>query len=139
LRKTSKIPVKDVNPDGASWIVIQAISRQGGQHRYFNFAFSRDKRFRVELYVDTGIQSQNKAAFDSLLAQKDQIEAQTGPIEWERLENRRASRLAQYHDGQITDDSNHDELRKWAVDTMIKFYGALAERADKAILEAKQA
>lgn len=139
LRKTAKMPVREVSPDGVSWIVIQTLPRRGGQNGVFGFSFTRDNRMRVELYLDLGDQSQTKAAFDNLLAQKDQIEAQAGSIEWERLNTRRASRLAQYHDGAITDDTNHPELRRWAVETMIKFYGALAEPAEKAILEARQA
>ena len=139
LRKTAKMPVREVSPDGVSWIVIQTLPRRGGQNGVFGFSFTRDNRMRVELYLDLGDQSQTKAAFDNLLAQKDQIEAPAGSIEWERLNTRRASRLAQYHEGQITDEKNHAALRKWAVETMIKFYGALAEPAEKAILEAKQA
>jgi CBS domain-containing protein len=139
LRKNSGLPVKDINPEGNSWIVIQKVPRHKGAAGLFSFSFTRDKQFRVELYLDLGSVEKTKAAFDSLCSQRASIESQTGPIEWERLATKRASRLAQYHDGQVTDDSNHDELRKWAVETMIKFYNALAEPAEKAILEARQA
>lgn len=135
LRKKSKIPLRDVSPDGASWVVINTIL----SNNLFVFSFSRDKRMRVELYLDLGNQDQTKLVFDRLFEQKESIEKQTGPIEWERLNHRRASRLAIYHAGSITEPKGHAELRQWAVDTMIKFYNALAGPAEAAILEAKQA
>jgi len=138
LRKTDKMPVRDLSPDGVSWIVVHALPLRGGQNGLFGFSFTRDQRLRVELYLDLGDQAQTKQAFDTLAAQKTMLEAKTGPISWERLDNRRASRIAQYHQGQITDEANQPALCRWAVETMIKFYGALVEPADKAILDAKQ-
>lgn len=132
--KKVDFPIKKVSPDGASWIVIQTLPRIGGSFGSFTFSFSRDKRLRVELYLDLGDREKTKEAFDQLFGQKDQIENQAGVIEWERLDSRRASRLALYHEGQISDEKKHPELRKWAVETMVKFYHALLEPADKAIL-----
>jgi CBS domain-containing protein len=137
LRKNSSVPVKDVSPDGASWIVICSVPREGALAGYFSYSFSRDKRFRVELYLDLGDQAQTKAAFDHLLAQKGQIEAEAGAIDWERLPDRRASRLAIYHEGHIGDEKGHAELRKWAVVTMAEFYNALLEPAESAILQVR--
>jgi len=137
LRKKSKFPVKNVSPDGASWIVVQTIPRNGPKYGSFTFSFSRDKSLRVELYLDLADYDQTKAAFDKLYDQKEQIEAQVGVIDWERLENRRASRIALYHDGYISDEKNHVELRKWAAEMMVKFYNVLLEPAEKAIVEAK--
>jgi hypothetical protein len=135
LRK-NHFPVRDVSPDGASWIVLQPIPRNGPSYGDFIFSFSRDRRLRVELYLDLLDKEKTKAAFDQLYAQKNQFESQVGDIEWERLDNRRASRLALYREGQITDEAGHTELRKWAVDAMIKFYNTMLEPAEKAIQEA---
>jgi CBS domain-containing protein len=137
LRRNSSIPVKDVSPDGASWIVICTVPRDGALAGSFSFSFSRDRRLRVELYLDLGDQAQTKAVFDNLLAQKGKIEAGAGAIEWERLENRRASRLAIYHEGHIVDEKKHAELRKWAVATMGKFYVALLELTESAVLQVR--
>jgi hypothetical protein len=82
-------------------------------------------------------QIETKAVFDRLYAKKEQIEKQTGEIEWERLDNRRASRLALYHDGYIGDEKKHPELIKWAATGMVKFYKSLIEPVEKAIREVK--
>jgi CBS domain-containing protein len=137
LRKKSDFPVRDVSPDGASWIVIQTLPRSGTSFGSFTFSFTRDKHLRVELYLDLGDQEQTKAAFDKLIGQRGQIEGQVGTVAWERLNSRRASRIALYHEGQISEEKKQAELRKWAVESMIKFYNALVEPAEKAILEVK--
>jgi hypothetical protein len=47
-------------------------------------------------------------------------------LSWERLDQRRASRIAAYRPGAITDESDVLlELRGWAVGSMIKFYKVL--------------
>ena len=99
----------------------------------------RERLFRVELYLDLGDQEQTKAVFDKLYEQKKHFEAQVGKITWERLNEKRASRLAIYHEGDISDTKKHHELRKWAVDTMIQFYHALAEPAEQIINEVRGA
>lgn len=136
LRKLS-FPLREVSPDGASWIVIQSIRQNSLTPGLFAFSFSRDKRLRAELYLDLGDRDQTKKAFDKLFAQKELFGSKLGAIEWERLNNRRASRLALYHEGYITDEKDHTELRKWAAETMVKFYKTLLEPAEKAICEAK--
>jgi len=58
-------------------------------------------------------------------------------MEWERLDNRRASRLAMYRDGQVIDIKSHAELQGWAVETMIKFFNIISEPAEKIIRKVK--
>jgi CBS domain-containing protein len=136
FRKNSKIPVKDQSPDGTSWLVLQTIPRGKSGMGSFVCSFTRDKRFRIELYLDLRDKDLTKSVFDKLYKQKDIFENQLGPIEWERLENRRASRIAIYRDGHITEEYKHDELRSWAVNTFNNFYPAFLEPAEKAVLEA---
>lgn len=135
LRKRADFPVKDVSPDGASWIVIQNTPIGGPNYGAFAFSFRRDRTLRVEFYIDLGKQDQNKAVFDRLHEQKKQFEDVLGDMGWERLDNRRASRIAMYHTGWITDEQGHDELRKWAAETMVKFYNVIHEPAERAINE----
>jgi hypothetical protein len=53
-----------------------------------------DGRLRVELYIDLGDVEQNKAAFDKLLVEPAAIETALGqPLEWERLDTKRAARI----------------------------------------------
>jgi hypothetical protein len=60
------MPVRDVSPDGGSWIVVHTLPWQGGQEGAFNFAFRRNKRLRVERYLDMWDQDKTKIVFDKL-------------------------------------------------------------------------
>lgn len=137
LRQKATFPVRDLSPDGTSWIVIQNIPRSGQSFGYYAISFSRTKKLRVELYLDLLDKSQTKLAFESLLKQKGEFEKHLGPIEWEKLENRRASRLAVYKDGQITDEELLPGLIEWAVNMVSRMYEVLTEPAEKAIHDAK--
>jgi len=102
----------------------------------FGYSFTRDKRFRVELYIDTFKQENPKQLYDHLAQKKEIIESQLGPLSWERIDHKRASRIAIYHNGQITDNPKElHALKDWAVETMIKFYKALAPEVDKILHE----
>jgi CBS domain-containing protein len=137
FKKKSNFSVRDINPDGASWIVIQTVPTNGPSCGSFNFSFSRDKRLRVELYLDLGEKEATKSVFDKLYAQRGGIESDVGKVEWERLDNRRASRIALYHDGYILETKSHAELRKWAAESMAKFCGVMSRLVDHAISEVK--
>ena len=83
---------------------------------------------RVELYIDTGEQVVNKAYFDQLYTHKDEIEAVFGaPLRWERLENRRAARIA--YDimglGGLRDRERWPELQDAMIDAMIRLEKAI--------------
>lgn len=138
LRRNANFLVKDISPDGAGWIVIQRIPRTGQTFASYVISFSRTKKLRIELYLDLLDKDQTKLAFEKLLEKKGEFEAQLGQIEWERLDNRRASRIALYKDGQITEEDKLPELRKWAVDTMYKLYNTTVEPVEKVIREIRQ-
>lgn len=54
----------------------------------------------VEIYIDTGDRAQNKALFAALYAQRDRLEADFGePLDWQRLDHKRASRITRRFDG----------------------------------------
>jgi CBS domain-containing protein len=135
FREAAEYPVRDASPDGASWMHILNLPRNGRQLATVVFAFSRGKRFRVELYIDTGHQDENKAVFDALHNQRNVIEQEVGAeLSWERLNKKRASRIAIYADGSITDSEEKlARLREWAVEAMLRFQRAIVERADAAL------
>jgi hypothetical protein len=136
LWKKTKFPPKSVSPDGASWIWIGGVPEKPPQFASFSYSFSRDKRFRVELYIDAYDRDKNKKIFDMLAAQRTDLEKELGPISWERIDDKRASRIALYHAGSITDSAAElARLRQWGVEMMGRFYQALAGRAEAAILE----
>jgi CBS domain-containing protein len=107
------------SPDGQSWInagwIFNGIS--------FNFAFTQTKRFRVELYIDVGDKEANKRIFDALLSRREALEDAFGePLSWERIDDKRASRLARYYPGNIADNKGTlANLRARAVEGMIRF------------------
>lgn len=70
----------------------------------------------------------NKAAFDRLLANRATIEQQfEGGLTWERLDNRRASRIAVYREGAVTwDTSQWPALLLWAEDAVVRLHNVLA-------------
>lgn len=89
----------------------------------YSVNFTNDSRVKAEIYIDTQDKAQNEALFDLLLQKKDPIELEFGePLSWERLDNRRACRIAIYRDGSI--DAETDELAnisQWLVFHLLKF------------------
>ena len=70
------------------------------------------------MYIDTGDLGENKRVFDSLYAIRQTVEERFGDeLSWERLDDRRASRVAIYMEGGI-DDSEED--LKGAEDSMVE-------------------
>jgi hypothetical protein len=108
-------------------------ARQAGGNNYFSFSagvtglsyvvsFAHGGRARAEIYIDVGSAEENKALLDEMLNQKDETEAAFGaPLEWERLENRRAARIASYREGSITDDpATLDKIHDWFIESLLK-------------------
>ncbi len=94
----------------------------GIQGILFGANFAQGGKARTEIYIDQGDQEKNKTLFDFLKTQSDQIESNYGTtLEWERLDDKRASRIAVYRDGVIeSSDSELEELRKWHVDNLLQ-------------------
>ena len=94
----------------------------GSSSLMYRSTFSGGQRPRVEFYLDRG-KDFNKSAFDFLIKDKEQIESALGfELSWERLDNRKASRIATYTDGSIEDsDDKLLEIRNWMVDRLLKF------------------
>ena len=113
----------------ANWFSFSA----GKSGFAYSFSFAQDNRFRVELYIDTGDKETNKRAFDMFIGQKNEIENELGiPVAWERLDDRRASRIAAYQGGKIEDNSEAlDSLKVWAIEKMIRFYQTFSPRITK--------
>ena len=80
------------------------------------------KKHRVELYINKDKASANKEVFDELRAQKNSIQSALGErLNWERLDDKKASRISVQRDGGIYDEDRHDEIREWMVDRLLKF------------------
>lgn len=135
LRAKADFDVYDVSPNGHPWTIAKAIPRNNRQLAWLNFAFTRQKKIRIELYINTGDQERNKRIFDNLYEQREHIEADFGyTLNWERLNPKRACRIAFYHSGSITDTSEDlAALRSWCVNAMIRFEKAIVDKAETAI------
>ena len=91
----------------------------------FNLAFASHQRFRLELYIDNGDQSANKANFDSLWTKKQEIEDRLGEeLDWDRLNNAQACRISWYYNNPVTimdSDDKLEALKAWTVPSFFKF------------------
>ena len=108
-------------------------ARKGQPQNWYSFAsgfsgitygasFAMGNRVRVELYIDSTDAERNKDLFDRLAQEKEKIEEKFGePFEWERLDEKRASRIAVYRPGSIGDDGETlEEVRAWTIDHLLK-------------------
>ncbi|MBE2200518.1 MAG: DUF4268 domain-containing protein [Anaerolinea sp.] len=110
-------------PDGVNWCWTRGVSVRDRGLASFNYSFGRSRIFRIELYIDSGDQTLNKRIYDGLVAQKEDIEAEIGhELTWQRLDNRRASRIARIFKGHITDSTEElAELRQKAAPAMLHY------------------
>lgn len=101
----------------------------------YSFNFPSGGRIRVELYISPVAQTTSKAAFDGLANERAAIETEFGAaLSWERLDNRKASRVAIYREGSITDPPEElMEYRRWAVDQLLRFKKVLGPRLRSAL------
>lgn len=137
IQKRGDFPLRMVSPDGQSWQTLATLPEPGPHCLYFLASFVWGQRFRIELYIDARDQAQNKTIFDRLYAESAVYEEAAGmEISWERLFEKRASRVAIYHPGAITDDEKAlQKLRLWATDLLPRFYQGFAEPAERALHE----
>lgn len=85
--------------------------------------FAQGGKVRVEIYIDCEDKAKNEQLFDCLLLRREQIEAAVeGQLSWERLDARRACRVALYRDGNIdTDTETLEDIRLWAIRNLLRF------------------
>ncbi len=90
---------------------------------YYTWAFTVDKTFRVELYIDSGDAEANASYFEQFFSHKEAIESAVGePLDWDVLEGRRACRISLCYSKSpisvLDDELALAPLTKWAVETM---------------------
>jgi len=99
----------------------------------YGMSFAQSRELRTEVYIDLNDRSKNESVFDALATSKDAIEKEFGePLRWERLDNRRACRVACYTPGSIEDSAEQQEQnRKWAVERLLRFKKVFGSRLPK--------
>lgn len=137
LEQQASFPFSNLSPSGVHWFTVTYLPYDGKRIAALSFSFTRQKQFRIELYIDVGNQAENKRIFDHLHHRRAEIEAEFGNrLSWERLNENRASRVGKYFDGAITDDeAKLTELRRQAVKTMIQFEQVIRGPFEEAIRE----
>jgi hypothetical protein len=103
----------------------------GRQGFYLQVEFMRNpNRLLVQLAISRGDRATNKFAFDQLVADREQIEAELGEaLEWRRLDDKKECRIGVQKLGEIL---SHEEsisaLKDWAVRYLIAFRRVLGPR-----------
>jgi len=101
-----------------------------GPFGFYDVAFTANGAVRAGVYLDMQERNATKRLFDDLFAERLGIETAVGRIlSWERLDDRRASRIVDYRE--VRDLSNPDEQRMaadWAAETVVKLMDALDGR-----------
>jgi hypothetical protein len=113
-----------ISPGQHGWIGTGA----GKSGLAYNYVV-RQHDANVELYIDRGKYSaaENKIIFDRLAQSKASIEASVGePLEWQRLEGKRACRIKKNIDlGGYRDEDRWPEIQDAMIDAMIRMEKAL--------------
>jgi hypothetical protein len=113
----------NIKPGHYGWIGASS----GVRGLNFNYAIGQEQA-AVELYVDRGDATENKGIFDTLIANKDAIEAAFGKgLRWERLDAKRACRIKHVVDlgGYRSPDTQWPQIQDEMVECMIRLETAL--------------
>jgi Domain of unknown function (DUF4268) len=97
---------------------------------HYSTTFAQGERVRVEIYIDCGDKDKNEEIFDCLKQHEVEIRAAVGTdLSWERLDTRRACRIAVYRDGSIDAISETlADIRNWTITNLLKFREVFPER-----------
>jgi hypothetical protein len=120
-------------------------ARAGQPQNWYTFASENSKLYkysanfcqggkaRVEVYIDCGDKARNEEVFDCLHKDRDGIARLIeSELSWERLDNRRACRIAVYRDGDIDMDSEElTKVRDWTIRNLLKFKEVFPEQFSK--------
>jgi len=117
----------NIKPGSHGWISAGSGIRGLG----FNLVV-RQRESNAELYIDRGEREENKSMFDQLHEHRSAIESKFPfPLEWERLEDRRASRIKSVIDGGYrTEETKWAPLQRELVERVANLESALRPYLD---------
>jgi hypothetical protein len=127
VEREKKFPLRASSPSGVNWHTFTRLPETGWMLGIVVCSFARGDRIRVEFYIDSKDKDVNKEVFDKIMATRSTIEENFGgQLSWERLDDKRASRVAVYRPGAITwPPSELNELVDWAANSLTRLYNAL--------------
>lgn len=78
---------------------------------------SKEQTIAVELYI-----KDDKHLYFQLKENRLQIEEKIGSeLDWRELPNKKASRILLFHNGDLFDDTDHEQMIDWALETLDRF------------------
>jgi Domain of unknown function (DUF4268) len=103
----------------------------------FGAWFGAGGKLCAEIYLDGGDRLENKRRFDVLFSQKDMFDKQFGQsLEWQRLEDKQASRICIKTEGVISDEEQQVvEHRKWLVDKLLRLKALWHDQMRKLVMD----
>lgn len=108
-------------PQPANWIGFSF-----GPFGWWGLTATKDRRLRIEAYIDTYDKAVNKTLFDRFANEAEQWEARVGfPLDWERLDDIRSSRISVSRPLDLDDPDNRAQVRAWAIPALIAMFDAL--------------
>jgi hypothetical protein len=110
-----------------NWLSLPSPSKGGWSSYTVSLPRGPDgQQLRCELYIDSLNPAEVERRFGELYEHRDAIEATFGSaLAWEALEGRRASRIAAYGAGDITEVDKHDEYLDWFLSNFERLRAAL--------------
>jgi hypothetical protein len=101
-----------------------------GPFGFYDVAFTANGAVRAGVYLDMQERTATKRLFDDLEAERLAVETAVGRVlSWERLDDRRASRIVDYCAVRDLDSlQERRALADWAADTVVKLMEALDDR-----------
>jgi Domain of unknown function (DUF4268) len=101
-----------------------------GPFGFYDVAFTANGAVRAGVYLDMQERTATKRLFDDLFSERLAVETAVGRIlSWERLDDRRASRIVDYREVRDLDSlAERRALADWAAETVVKLMEALDDR-----------
>ena len=101
-----------------------------GPFGFYDVAFTANGAVRAGIYLDMQERTATKRLFDDLYSERMAIETAVGRIlSWERLDDRRASRIVDYREVRnLPDLSEQRVAAEWAAETVVVLMEALDTR-----------
>lgn len=104
----------------ANWL-----SFASGPFGYWAISVAASGQIRIEAYLDCGDRERNKLLWDEMAGEQSRWNAAVGAsLSFERLDDKRASRLAVYRDFDLSAEDRPDSLQ-WASSTLVSMYDAM--------------
>ncbi|NLG28952.1 MAG: DUF4268 domain-containing protein [Chloroflexi bacterium] len=132
IKATTKLHA-NLSPTKENWISTGA----GKSGLSYNYVI-RQHDTQVELYIDRGkdTDAENKTIFDRLLQSKSEVETAFGaPLDWQRLEGKRACRVRhQLGVGGYQDEAKWAEVQDRLIDAMVRLEHAFKPYIDRLVI-----